>query len=67
MFHGDHSLPPLHNQSNPLHHTMNFNGIIMHFGMGGINNICVEPFSLPLMGFAKANDGTLRPQKQRLS
>ena len=33
---------------------MNFSGIIWHFGMGGIGNICAEPFSLPLMGFANA-------------
>ena len=33
---------------------MNFNGIIMHFGMGGIGNIRAEPFSLPLTGVAIA-------------
>ena len=32
---------------------MILNGIIMH-GMGGIGNICAEPFSLPLMGVANA-------------
>ena len=54
MFQSDHSLPPLHNQTNLLHQTMNFNGIIMHFGMGGIGNIRAEPFSLPLTGVAIA-------------
>ena len=33
---------------------MNFNGIIMHFGMGGIGNIRAEPFSLSLTGVAIA-------------
>ena len=54
MFQSDHSLPPLHNQTNLLHHTMILNGIIMHFGVGGIGNICAEPFSLPLMGVVNA-------------